>query len=105
MNDESKHDDTKSPSPDPDISNPLSHTPDTLYTYNTQLIDRLRKEQPWEADPLYFKSCKVSTLAAMKMLKHALLGVQRGKADNGIYALQYMICLYICTDSILFVYM
>jgi len=56
---------------------------DSLYDYNEQKVDDLYKQKPWVTDHRHFKNCKISTLASMKMLKHALSGVAKGRATLG----------------------
>lgn len=63
---------------------PLQQSSDLLYHYYPQSIKKLRDTAPYTTDSKYFRSIQISTLATMKMLKHALLGVERGRADNGI---------------------
>lgn len=56
------------------------HTSDErLYKYDEAAVAAMRKERPWEANVKNFQNCKVSALAAMKMLKHALAGVEKGR--------------------------
>lgn len=43
-----------------------------------QEIDKHNKEKPWTNNVEFYNSCKISALAAMKMLKHALAGVAKG---------------------------
>lgn len=52
---------------------------DLLYKYDDDAVAAIRKERPWEANVKNFQNCKVSALAAMKMLKHALAGVEKGR--------------------------
>mmetsp|Transcript_7466 Transcript_7466/g.8472 ORF Transcript_7466/g.8472 Transcript_7466/m.8472 type:complete len:344 (+) Transcript_7466:24-1055(+) len=56
---------------------------DNVYKYDQDHIDMLNKERPWEKDVKFFNKTKVSALAAMKMLKHSLEGVRKGRARNG----------------------
>jgi COP9 signalosome complex subunit 5 len=53
------------------------------YTYDYQHIQTLQTNKPWATDVKYFKRCRVSALAAMKMLEHALQGVQAGQEKGG----------------------
>jgi hypothetical protein len=57
---------------------------DSMYSYDNDYIDKLRLEKPWDSKVTYFHECKISTYAVMKMLKHALLGVDRGRQANGV---------------------
>ncbi len=38
----------------------------------------------FEFSPKHFSNVKVSALASMKMLKHAMSGVEQGRSENGI---------------------
>jgi len=56
---------------------------DVIYKYDAEHVETLRENHPWTTQPKFFKNCKVSALAAMKMLKHALLGVETGRKSQG----------------------
>jgi len=56
------------------------HTRDAfLYSYNAESVVLMRQNRPWEKNPKHFKHVRISALAAMKMLKHALTGVEKGR--------------------------
>lgn len=40
----------------------------------TQEEDDLLDTEPWKKDPTYFKKCKISLVALIKMLNHARMG-------------------------------
>eukprot|EP00457_Paulinella_chromatophora_P009793 gb/GEZN01009867.1/.p1 GENE.gb/GEZN01009867.1/~~gb/GEZN01009867.1/.p1 ORF type:complete len:364 (+),score=64.34 gb/GEZN01009867.1/:22-1113(+) len=61
-----------------------------LFEYDQDHIDLLDKDKPWTKDPKYFNECRVSALASMKMLKHALSGVQEGKKGDSGMSLEVM---------------
>jgi COP9 signalosome complex subunit 5 len=52
---------------------------DHYYSYNEKILAQQRNNKPWDSDDKYFKECHVSALAAMKMLKHAIEGVEKGR--------------------------
>lgn len=54
-------------------------TQDAIFKYDEIAIAKQRAEKPWDHHPKYFKDVKVSALAAMKMLKHAVSGVEAGR--------------------------
>eukprot|EP00954_Amorphochlora_amoebiformis_P020768 1341697-Amorphochlora_amoeboformis.AAC.2 len=41
------------------------------------------EEEAWKKQPKHFSKCRISALAAMKMLKHTLAGVKKGRARDG----------------------
>eukprot|EP00471_Norrisiella_sphaerica_P006044 CAMPEP_0184489720 /NCGR_PEP_ID=MMETSP0113_2-20130426/16204_1 /TAXON_ID=91329 /ORGANISM="Norrisiella sphaerica, Strain BC52" /LENGTH=342 /DNA_ID=CAMNT_0026873305 /DNA_START=4 /DNA_END=1032 /DNA_ORIENTATION=+ len=54
------------------------------YAHDEAKIEELLRSQPWKENPKNFSKCKISALAAMRMLKHTLRGVEKGKArDEG----------------------
>ena len=54
------------------------------FAHDEQKIEALLKEEPWKKDPKNFRKCKISALAGMRMLKHSLRGVEKGRArDQG----------------------
>lgn len=57
---------------------------DKIFQYDEAAVDSLRKNKPWTNNVRHFKNCKVSVLAAMKMLRHALAGVEKGRKQNGV---------------------
>ena len=52
---------------------------DSLFTYDEENIQKLNKEKPWTANAKYFNKVKISALCSMKMLKHSLAGVKKGR--------------------------
>lgn len=66
-----------------DEKEPLKKS-DDLYIFDKE-ADRLLNEQaPWRGNCQFFKKCKVNVLAAVKMLKHAMKGVEEGRAKSGM---------------------
>lgn len=56
---------------------------DALFDFDAKGVDDLYNRHPWTTDHYHFKNCNISALASMKMLKHALNGVARGRATVG----------------------
>ncbi|KAJ7719421.1 JAB1/Mov34/MPN/PAD-1 ubiquitin protease-domain-containing protein [Mycena metata] len=48
---------------------------DEIYRFDVEANKRINREQPWTKDPHYFKSCKISAVALIKMVIHARSGV------------------------------
>jgi len=48
---------------------------DEIYRFNPDENRRIDAEAPWTKDPHYFKSCKISAVALIKMVIHARSGV------------------------------
>ncbi|KAI0249754.1 Mov34-domain-containing protein [Lactifluus subvellereus] len=48
---------------------------DEIYKFDVDANRRLNREQPWTSDPHYFKTCKISAVALIKMVIHARSGV------------------------------
>ncbi|KAJ6620644.1 JAB1/Mov34/MPN/PAD-1 ubiquitin protease-domain-containing protein [Mycena sp. CBHHK59/15] len=48
---------------------------DAIYRFDAEANRRINNEQPWKKDPHYFKSCKISAVALIKMVIHARSGV------------------------------
>ncbi|KAJ7572317.1 Mov34-domain-containing protein [Mycena floridula] len=48
---------------------------DKIYKYDAEEDRRINREAPWAKDPHYFKSCKISAIALIKMVIHARSGV------------------------------
>jgi len=65
---------------------------DAVFRYDKDHIDTLRKEAPYnrKENPRFFKYCKISALAAMKILNHALVGVRKGRASESGMAIEVM---------------
>lgn len=53
---------------------------DDIYQYDPAAIKAMYAAKPWANDVKYFNKCSISALAAMKMLKHSLAGVKKGRA-------------------------
>jgi len=48
---------------------------DEIYKYDAEANRRLIRDPPWTSDPHYFKLCKISAVALIKMVIHARSGV------------------------------
>ncbi|KAF7797665.1 hypothetical protein EIP86_008865 [Pleurotus ostreatoroseus] len=48
---------------------------DEIFKFDPEANKRLNREQPWARDPHYFKTCKISAVALIKMVIHARSGV------------------------------
>ncbi|KAJ8508389.1 hypothetical protein ONZ45_g9332 [Pleurotus djamor] len=48
---------------------------DQIYKFDAEENKRINRESPWSNDPHYFKSCKISAVALIKMVIHARSGV------------------------------
>ncbi|KAF9525229.1 JAB1/Mov34/MPN/PAD-1 ubiquitin protease-domain-containing protein [Crepidotus variabilis] len=48
---------------------------DEIYRFDAEANRKLNRESPWTKDPHYFKSCKISAIALIKMVIHARSGV------------------------------
>ncbi|KAK7032927.1 MPN domain-containing protein [Favolaschia claudopus] len=48
---------------------------DEIYRFDAEANRRINREEPWKKDPHYFKSCKISAVALIKMVIHARSGV------------------------------
>eukprot|EP01123_Difflugia_compressa_P010478 TRINITY_DN3843_c0_g2_i1.p1 TRINITY_DN3843_c0_g2~~TRINITY_DN3843_c0_g2_i1.p1 ORF type:complete len:330 (-),score=65.20 TRINITY_DN3843_c0_g2_i1:86-1075(-) len=44
---------------------------DYLYKYDDEADSKIRKSMPWQNDPEYFKRCKISSVALLKIILHA----------------------------------
>lgn len=42
---------------------------DEIYAYDVQANKDINRLQPWSTDPHYFKSCKISAVALIKMVR------------------------------------
>jgi len=62
---------------------PASQLGDKIYKYDKDYIEKTKEYLFTQTNPKYFKNCHVSALAAMKILKHALLGVETGRKTIG----------------------
>ena len=57
---------------------------DKIYEYDDKRIEALNKDRPWKKDPKYFKKVRINVLAATKMVKHAIQGVNAGRKAGGL---------------------
>ncbi|KAK0461144.1 JAB1/Mov34/MPN/PAD-1 ubiquitin protease-domain-containing protein [Desarmillaria tabescens] len=48
---------------------------DAIYKFDADEAKRIDQESPWSKDPHFFKSCKISAVALIKMVIHARSGV------------------------------
>nr|GAT57603.1 predicted protein [Mycena chlorophos] len=48
---------------------------DEIFKFDVDANRRINREAPWSKDPHYFKSCKISAVALIKMVIHARSGV------------------------------
>ncbi|EKM56608.1 uncharacterized protein PHACADRAFT_253814 [Phanerochaete carnosa HHB-10118-sp] len=48
---------------------------DEIFKFDPEANKRLNREAPWAKDPHYFKTCKISAVALIKMVIHARSGV------------------------------
>jgi COP9 signalosome complex subunit 5 len=62
---------------------PAEPTQDEIFTYNEEAIKKLNVDKPWASNSRYFGKVKISALCAMKMLKHSLAGVKKGREGEG----------------------
>ena len=56
----------------PEGSAPAKDSRNSLYSFDEQKLELLRKTKPWMQDPKYFKKVKISPSAAMKMVSEGL---------------------------------
>mmetsp|Transcript_5623 Transcript_5623/g.6455 ORF Transcript_5623/g.6455 Transcript_5623/m.6455 type:complete len:386 (-) Transcript_5623:139-1296(-) len=54
-----------------------------LFTFDKESLQKVRNAKAWMSDPKYFKKVKVSGVAAMKMMNHAVSGVEKGMKSPG----------------------
>lgn len=57
---------------------------DAIFAYDEGHIAALESDRPWTTQPKFFRHVKISAIASMKMLKHAMTGVEQGRRENGI---------------------
>jgi len=57
---------------------------DKIYEYDEESINKQHKERPWKQTHNYFQDVRINVLAATKMVKHAVAGVNRGKKKGGL---------------------
>lgn len=48
---------------------------DEIFAFDPEANKRILQQSPWEQDPHYFKTCKISAVALIKMVIHARSGV------------------------------
>ncbi|KAJ4487667.1 JAB1/Mov34/MPN/PAD-1 ubiquitin protease-domain-containing protein [Lentinula aciculospora] len=48
---------------------------DDIYKFDHEADKKIDRESPWSKDPHYFKSCRISAVALIKMVVHARSGV------------------------------
>jgi len=48
---------------------------DEIYAFDVEANKQILQQAPWDKDPHYFKSCKISAVALIKMVIHARSGV------------------------------
>ncbi|KAJ7072431.1 JAB1/Mov34/MPN/PAD-1 ubiquitin protease-domain-containing protein [Mycena amicta] len=48
---------------------------DEIFRFDAESNKRINREAPWSKDPHYFKACKISAVALIKMVIHARSGV------------------------------
>ncbi|KAF5349138.1 hypothetical protein D9756_009445 [Leucocoprinus leucothites] len=48
---------------------------DEIFRFDSEANKRINRESPWTKDPHYFKSCRISAIALIKMVIHARSGV------------------------------
>lgn len=73
----------------PEGSAPAKDSRNSLYSFDEQKLELLRKTKPWTQDPKYFKKVKISPSAAMKMVswyKHLVcvcgdIDISSGRSD------------------------
>jgi len=65
---------------------PIIYRPSTVRSTNTTATNRKRceKKRPWREDPVYFKNVKISGVALLKMLIHALDGLAKTRAEEDL---------------------
>ena len=61
----------------------MSRTGERLYNVDDNLLETVRREQAWTADPKYFKKVKISPSAIVKMMVHGQSGVDKGIKKSG----------------------
>jgi len=57
---------------------------DSLFIFDKTADDLLNKDAPWNHNMKFFTKCQVNVVAATKMLKHAMKGVDEGRAKGGM---------------------
>lgn len=54
-----------------------------LYAYDRVKVEAVRAQMAWQADPKWFRTCKVSPSATIKMMMHGQSGVDKGIKRSG----------------------
>ena len=60
---------------------------DQIYVYNDAGVDAINKARPWKNALVagkYYKNVRINVLAATKMVKHAIQGVNAGRKKGGL---------------------
>jgi len=65
-------------------------TSDLIYKYDAEHVKLIRETLDKGAPVKFFKSCQISALAAMKMLKHAIVGVEEGRRSESKLTFEVM---------------
>ncbi|EAR83224.1 Mov34/MPN/PAD-1 family protein (macronuclear) [Tetrahymena thermophila SB210] len=75
-------------------------TDETLYFFDEKEQDKILDARPWRSDPRYFKKCKISLLALLKMLSHArmagsneVMGLPLGKIQGDTFLIMDVFAL------------
>lgn len=56
---------------------------DSVFKYDEAAIEKLNADKPWAKEVKHFNKVRISALCAMKMLKHSLAGVKKGREGPG----------------------
>ena len=57
---------------------------DRFFENDIGTLENIKETHLWTSDPKYFKSVRISATASMRMLTHAMVGVEKGlKSANG----------------------
>jgi len=73
---------------------------DDIFKYDNQAQQSILVDKPWQNDINYFKHCKISALALLKMVMHArsggnieIMGLMLGKIDGQVMIVMDAFCL------------
>lgn len=74
---------------------------DVYLRHDEARLQRLKTDKPWMADPKFFKAVRVSSGAAIKMLSHAMSGVDKGMRGGGGKPVEVMGLMvgHLCPDE------